>query len=191
VGEGIRQWKRRVDWQVKDMVEKVFQNISLPKYLEPLIVPESHPSNPEAIDKLCRLAFTMSKMEGEILDLDQMTAHHFADGIYLRQWNQVKGNLAISKTHAKENFLVLLMGECLISTGEETVHLVAPYITKTMPGVKRAVYALTDITIVTFHPNPDNGRDIKALEERLCFEDPSWESVKTALVDTVSGDTPI
>jgi hypothetical protein len=32
--------------------------------------------------------------------------------------------------------------------------------------VKRAVYAVTDITILTFHPNPDNERDMKKLEDR-------------------------
>lgn len=176
---------------MKELIEKVFQNVSLPRYLEPLVVPESHPASPEAVDKLCRLAFAMFGMEENILDLDRMTAHHFADGIYSRQWNQAQGTLAISKTHAKENFLVLLVGECLISTGNETVHLVAPFITKTMPGVKRAVYALTDITIITFHPNPDNERDVKVLEERLCFADPLWEPEQTVPVETISGDKSI
>lgn len=105
--------------------------------------------------------------QGNTMSIPDMTSHYFCDGVYARQWNQSAGVLAVSKIHAKENFLLLLSGECLISTGEDTVHISAPFITKTYPGVKRAVMAITDCTLMTFHPNPDNERDMIKLEDRF------------------------
>lgn len=134
------------------------------RYLEPLVIKEAFPGSLKAMADLRRLAGTMVKFAD--LDGDKMTTHHFSDGIYARQYNQIAGSLVISKIHAMENFLVLLDGECLIATGDETSHFCAPHIVKTMPGTKRAVLAITDITIITFHPNPDNERDMKKLETR-------------------------
>jgi hypothetical protein len=144
-----------------------------PRYLEPLVIKEAPPGSLEAMADLRRLQVAMSK--GETLDLDKMTSHHFSDGIYARQWNQMAGSLVVSKIHAKENFLVLLDGECFIATGDVTSHFCAPHIVKTMPGTKRAVYAITDITMITFHPNPDNERDMNKLEARYIIPEPSWD----------------
>ena len=128
-------------------------------------VVEARPPTPSALASLKELEAAMVR-ELVPIDIEACTSHHFSDGIYSRQWDQAADVLATSKTHAKENCLVLVRGECVISTGDESFHMVAPHMVKTMPGVKRAVYAVTDITILTFHPNPDNERDIKKLEDR-------------------------
>jgi hypothetical protein len=73
----------------------------------------------------------------------------------------------ISKTHRKENFLLLVAGEALITTPDGTVRVAAPHMVLTAPGVKRAVFAVTDLVLLTIHPNPDNERDMKKLEERF------------------------
>jgi hypothetical protein len=153
----------------KEIVTEAFN----PRYLEPLVIKEASPSSLNAMADLRRLQVALGG--GETLDLDKMTSHHFSDGIYARQWNQMAGSLVVSKIHAMENFMVLLDGECLIATGDETSHFCAPYVVKTMPGTKRAVYAVTDITIMTFHPNPDNERNIEKLEARYIIPEPSWD----------------
>jgi hypothetical protein len=142
-----------------------------PRYLKPLVIKDAIPGSLKAMADLRRLAGVMSKFAD--LDGDKMTTHHFSDGIYARQYNQIAGSLVISKIHAMENFLILLSGECVISTGDKTETLVAPHIVKTMPGMKRAVLAITDITMITFHPNPDNERDMSKLEARYIISEPS------------------
>ncbi len=139
---------------------------SLPVPLAPLPVPVVRPSRPEAVAKLKALEVSMVAANLPPLDIDKSTNHFFADGLYARQWTQPAGTLATSKTHAKENFLVLLTGQCAISDGEVNTVYSAPAVVKTMPGVKRAVLALTDIVIMTFHPNPDNETDMTILEDR-------------------------
>jgi hypothetical protein len=62
---------------------------------------------------------------------------------------------------------MLMAGECLISDGESVTKLIAPSMVKTVPGVKRAVYAITDIILITAHPNPTNEQDPDKLEEVL------------------------
>jgi hypothetical protein len=144
------------------------QDVALPepRYLAPLSVYESHPASPEAVAALRELELAMHA-QGKTMSIPDMTSHYFCDGVYARQWNQAAGVLAVSKIHAKENFLLLLSGECLISSGETTVRISAPFITKTFPGVKRAVMAITDCTLMTFHSNPDNERDMIKLEDRF------------------------
>ena len=146
-----------------------------PKPLPPVPVSESLPASVEAVTALRKMEIALHQL-GNTMPIEEMTSHYFAEGLYARQWAQPAGVLAISKIHAKQNFLLLLSGECLISTGEQTTHLVAPFITRTMPGVKRAVYAITDIALITFHPNPDNEQDMKKLEERYIIPERPWNS---------------
>lgn len=143
-----------------------------PPYLPHLPVVETRPSSPAAVSQLRALELAMHA-RGGTMSIPDMTSHYFCDGLYARQWAQAAGVLAVSKIHAKENFLVLLSGACVISTGEETVELVAPRIFKTLPGVKRAVLAVTDCVLMTFHPNPDNERDMIKLEDRYIIPEPS------------------
>lgn len=144
----------------------------IPPYLAHLPVVETRPSSPEAVAQLRQLELAMHA-RGGTMSIPDMTSHYFCDGLYARQWAQAAGVLAVSKIHAKENFLVLLSGACVISTGEETVELVAPRIFKTLPGVKRAVLAVTDCVLMTFHPNPDNERDMIKLEDRYIIPEPA------------------
>jgi hypothetical protein len=159
---------------VNAQAQEVAPKVEEPRYLEPIPVNESRPSSVEAVASLRALELSMHA-RGGTMSIPDMTSHYFADGLYCRQWNQAAGVLAVSKIHAKENFLLLLFGECLISTGEETVRLTAPYITKTLPGVKRAVLAITDCALMTFHPNPDNERDMIKLEDRFIIPEPQPE----------------
>jgi hypothetical protein len=156
------------------MTHEITKEIPVERYLKPLVIKAAVPGSLQAMADLRRLGVAMSK--GPTLDLKKMTSHHFAEGLYARQWNQMAGSLVVSKTHAQENFLVLLDGECLIATGDDTERFCAPYIVKTMPGTRRAVYAVTDITIITFHPNPDNEQDIETLEARYTIPEPPLDS---------------
>lgn len=133
---------------------------------QPLAIRESRPPTTRGRAMLKRLEEIIVDSAAPLIDIDDSTTHHFAAGLYARQWRQAAGTIATSKTHRLENFLVVLEGECVLTNGEDSVRVKAPYVTKTLPGVKRAVLALTDIIIMTFHPNPDDETDLEVLEDR-------------------------
>jgi len=105
-------------------------------------------------------------------DGTDMTGHMFCEGLYSRQYFLPKGRMGISLVHARQNFFVVISGECLIGSPEGTTHIKAPYMTVTQPGTKRAIYALEDTVYVTFHANPDNETDLLALEQRHTIPEP-------------------
>ena len=160
----------------KDVIKAPAHDLvpELPPYLPHVPVLDTRPNSPDAIEILQKLGQALVK-RGGTMTIRDMTSHYFCEGLYARQWAQAAGVLAVSKIHSMENFLVLLAGECVISTGEANVHLVAPCVFKTVPGVKRAVLSITDCWIMTFHPNPDNERDVVKLEERYTIPEPPPE----------------
>lgn len=142
----------------------------------PTAIKNAYPAPAHLASKLKDLEGAMVTSGMPLFDIEDLTRHHFSDGIYAREWTQPAGSVVVSKIHAMENFLTLMKGECLVSDGENCVHYKAPHMVKTMPGVKRAVYALTDVTIVTFHPNPDNETDMAKLEARFIIPEPPVQS---------------
>jgi hypothetical protein len=104
-------------------------------------------------------------------DLMPLT-HTFVDGMYVREILIPAGTLLTGKIHRHAHPNVLLRGEVLVVTeqgGRE--HLVAPRLLMSPAGTKRAIYALTDTVWITIHANPDNLRDLAALEALIIAPD--------------------
>ena len=119
------------------------------------------------LDKVRELESVMMKMDGQI-PWEQLTSHHFCDGVYARQFFLPAGVCAVGKMHAKESFFLLVSGEASISTEDGTVHRIkAPYMAVTQPGSKRVVFGHEDTIFLTFHPNEDNERDMELLERKF------------------------
>lgn len=107
--------------------------------------------------------------------LDLPVRHFFANGLYGRELYVPAGVCAVGKIHKHEQITVV-MGDCtMVTPGEEPVHIVGYHISSTPAGVKRAVYAHTDTFITSFHPNPDNLRDMEKVEAFLIA--PSFEAL--------------
>jgi hypothetical protein len=100
------------------------------------------------------------------LDIDALTSHHFCNGLYARELFIPAGAAVVGKTHAQQNFFVLVKGALTMATPEGPVTVRAPYMVVTQPGDKRAVFALEDSICLNFHPNPDDERDLAVLEDR-------------------------
>jgi hypothetical protein len=107
----------------------------------------------------------------EHLNVDDFTAHYFADGVYMRQLTIPKGNVCVGKTHRYEHLNILLSGTIDVATNEGVVQMTGPCIVKSPAGVKRAGYAVTDTTWLTVHANHDNEQDIDKLEMRYIVPD--------------------
>lgn len=118
-------------------------------------------------DKVYELERILSQMDGQI-PREEVTFHHFCKGLYCREYFMAAGTVAVGMKHAKESFFLLINGIARFSTADGTVQTVqAPYMAVTQPGSKRVVYAITDATFLTFHPNPDDSRDMDVLTERF------------------------
>lgn len=118
-------------------------------------------------DKVYELERILSQMDGQI-PREEVTFHHFCKGLYCREYFMAAGTVAVGMKHAKESFFLLINGIARFSTADGTVQTVqAPYMAVTQPGSKRVVYAITDATFLTFHPNPDDSQDMDVLTERF------------------------
>lgn len=95
--------------------------------------------------------------------------HHFAPGVYLREFRTFENTLLVGKTHRHEHLFVLLEGKCEVATEDGPQLLEAPYIGKSPAGVKRALYTHTDIIWLTIHAT--NETDVSKIEEWLVVPD--------------------
>lgn len=118
------------------------------------------------LDKVRKLESVMKQMPGQI-PAEELTSHHFCAGMYCREYFLPAGVVAVGKMHAKESFFLMVAGEATISTADGSVRRIrAPYMAVTQPGSKRVVAAHVDTIFLTFHPNPDDERDMEVLEAR-------------------------
>ena len=78
--------------------------------------------------------------------------HLFFPGIYVRIMHMHAGKVATSLMHAVEHPFVILKGDVVVWDGLDGPRILrAPYVGRTLPGTRRVVMALTEITWVTFH----------------------------------------
>ena len=116
-------------------------------------------------DQVRALEAAMRQMPGQ-LDVDELTSHHFCEGLYARQLFVPAGAALVGKTHAQQNLFLLVQGEMTITTESGPRLIVAPFMVVTQPGTKRAGYAHSDCICLNIHPNTDNEHDLEVLESR-------------------------
>ena len=103
-------------------------------------------------------------------DLDQLEAaiagavtpastpviHRFTPGIYQREIHIPAGTLGTTMIHLVEHPFILLRGSLrVISDAEGATTWHAPHVGITRAGTRRALFAETDCTLITFHPTHD------------------------------------
>lgn len=90
------------------------------------------------------------------------TTHSFCDGVYARQITIPAGVCLIGAKHKTSFFMVISSGVCHIKTDNSEETLTAPHTAISEVGAKRAITALQDTVLTTFHPT--NETDIKKIE---------------------------
>jgi hypothetical protein len=108
-----------------------------------------------------------------LYDIDELTNHDFCDGLYARTLVLPAGSVIVGKTHASENFFLLVAGSIIVTTPEGPKVITAPYLAVTHPGEKRAGFALTDAITMNFHANPLNETDPDTLESMYIITEKS------------------
>jgi len=130
-------------------------------------MPSTEIQEPDPIDRL-----EASMLTGVKADIRSI--HDFFPGIYRRGCVIPPGTLIVSEMHRTEHPFVITDldgrsgGEVhVFSLNEGPVKYRAPHHGTTLPGTRRVLYTATGIVWTTYHPNPDECRDVKAIVERI------------------------
>lgn len=91
----------------------------------------------------------------------------FTNGVYIRRMDVKKGTIVSGCIHNESHSWFLIHGTVLVADKNGLKCFKAPYYTKSNEGDQRIIEVLEDAIWVNTHSNPDNGRDIKAIEKRL------------------------
>jgi hypothetical protein len=91
-------------------------------------------------------------IEAQMLELPQLellTIHHFAPGIYARELHIPAGTTLTGAIHKFENMNILSAGDITVVTESGPVRLQAPCTIVSPPGTKRIAFAHTDTVWIT------------------------------------------
>jgi len=132
-------------------------------------------------------AAMIKNLNGKKLDIDnEYTTDFFTDGMYVREMKIPAYNLVTSRIHKVEHPFVLSKGHVTVWVdGGPGVEIKAPYTGITKPGTRRVVYTHTNCVWTTFHPNPDNEKDMDLVEARN-IEPYENELVKELIENNIS-----
>ena len=107
------------------------------------------------------------RLQGEMLPIQcamPEAVHHYAKGMYAREFSMPAGMTVVGKKHKHEHLMMVLKGHAKIATEFGNQEVKAGFIHVSQPGAKRVVYAIEDTTFVTVHLNPSDTTDIEQIE---------------------------
>ena len=114
------------------------------------------------------------KDQCELIDMEQHTTNHFAEGIYLRELFVPAGVVCTGKIHRTKHITIVASGTCRITTDDGVKEITGPAVFVSEPGIKKAVYAVTDVVIM--NPHPTESTDLKEIEQQ--FVAPTVEALE-------------
>ena len=122
-------------------------------------------------------------LEAELKQMPQAeipTMHDFCDGLYARTVIVPKDAVVTGHVHAMDNFFVIRAGSAVIYTpsGPQTFH--AGHMGISPAGHKIGGYALSEVIFTTFHPNPENDKDLEILWNKYTIE-PTPEQIENLM----------
>ena len=129
--------------------------------------------NPISREKIMQLEQAISELPDQI-DLDPLTSHYFAPGIYLRELFIPAGTALVGKIHRHELMNILVSGTIRVTTDDGVQEFTGPKIYNSAAGSKKAGLALTDTIWINIHPTTET--DLAKIEEE--FIAPSFEELE-------------
>ena len=93
--------------------------------------------------------------------------HTFADGVYIRQMDMIKGSVVVGAIHKHLHAWFLLTGHITVATEDTTEDYIAPCYVVSTPGIKRVILANENSIFVNVHKNPSNTKDLDKLEKEI------------------------
>lgn len=108
------------------------------------------------------------ELQKALLDMPQAdveTNHYFCDGVYCREMIMKADTCIVGAKHKTSFFLTLSQGECIIIDGDEEILMQAPMTVISKIGAKRAIYALKDCVLSSFHKTDKT--DVELIEKEI------------------------
>lgn len=122
---------------------------------------EFYPFGYSGRDGIDALEHAMHALPDELKgDCEEHTEHHFAPGLYVRQFNFKAGEVVVGKIHRHDHFAMLVSGTLTIADQDGTRTITGPLLFKSKAGIKRAGYAHTDAIFLNFHPTDETDLDL-------------------------------
>lgn len=90
--------------------------------------------------------------------------HHFAPGMYGREFSMPAGMVVVGKIHRHGHLMMVLKGRAVVVDEFGRYEVAAGFVQASKPGAKRVVLALEDTTFMTVHLNHGDGQDLAAIE---------------------------
>lgn len=107
--------------------------------------------------------------DDEKRDIESLTSHFFAPGVYARMFVIKAGDVAIGKIHKKDHLNIVCKGRVRVSTEDGPMEIVGPCVFTARAGVKKAVYAIEDTTWINIHVTEKT--DIDEIESEVIARD--------------------
>ena len=120
----------------------------------------------EAVVKLQKVLRTMPQ-------LDIITRHAFADGMYARTiWLPRNGTL-VGRVSRREHFFFVVSGEMTIWSNDSAMRFKGPHLVVSPPGTKRAGFAHDPSIVMTVHRVSEKAleSDLGAVEDDIAEPD--------------------
>ena len=108
-------------------------------------------------------------LTGEALQKLNPLKHSFADGCYIREIFNPKGELLVTKIHKVKHPYFLMKGDMTILMQDGIKRIKAPHYGITPAGTKRIIYCHEDCVFVTVHATKLT--DIDKIEEEVIVKD--------------------
>ena len=108
-------------------------------------------------------------LTGEALEKLNPLKHFFADGCYIREIFNPKGELLVTKIHKVSHPFFLMKGDMTILMEDGIKRIKAPHYGITPAGTKRIIYCHEDCIFVTVHATKLT--DIAKIEEEVIAKD--------------------
>ena len=108
-------------------------------------------------------------LTGEALEKLNPLKHSFADGCYIREIFNPKGELLVTKIHKVAHPFFLMRGDMTILMEDGIKRIRAPHYGITPAGTKRIIYCHEDCIFVTVHVTKET--DLKKIEEEVIAKD--------------------
>jgi hypothetical protein len=103
------------------------------------------------------------------------TYHYFTPGVYTRVLIRRAGVLIVGKRHRGSCLTILLRGQLVVTSSTDDVPegsvIEEGDLWISLPGTKRATFALEDSVLLTVHQNPTNTQDLAELERMIIIGD--------------------
>jgi hypothetical protein len=128
-------------------------------------------------EQVMRLEQAIQELPNQVDLLENYTYHHFAPGVYLRELFIPEGVVITGAIHRTKHLTIVANGTVRITTDDGVKELTGPAVFVSEIGAKKAIYAITDATIM--NPLPTMETDIMKIEEH--FIAPSFEALEQEL----------